>query len=470
MSTDKIMSTEEIANIAANFEKDFAYLSEHPSSNEPNSNDEKTPYTINIDGETYTFKILDTCSITDNYGVERYKAVVLQDQYGNIYIHYNGTGKGNWEYNAVAYGGDASYVQEESLDFFNYVMQKYQPNCTGKIYVSGHSQGGNNAQYALMMSPYGVYVEECIALDAPGFSEEAVERMKALYGEDYYNSQREKIHAYNGDRDYVHELGQVNIIPHDHITIIETGDTDFMYSHLVNGMMDGNSLKPKAEPQEYESYAVIAAYLNNKIIHLPDEDQRRIADLVMKAVEFFIGNEETPLTGEEWHNLVTLLAPVLVEVMIADMAKVDAAMLSISGCAPLVSHIYFQIKACALGTLALVDLINHLVLLFNDASNFIFNLTIGAKYSDLNPYMKADPLDLEKLATRLRNINSRLVSLDGDLNDLYWQVGLLDILDILNANLITGYSFRISAAATFLDNAAEMLMNADSAVKGYIGG
>ena len=32
------------------------------------------------------------------------KAITVKDSNGNIYVHFNGTGDGNWKYNAAAYG------------------------------------------------------------------------------------------------------------------------------------------------------------------------------------------------------------------------------------------------------------------------------------------------------------------------------------------------------------------------------
>lgn len=84
--------------------------------------------------------------------------------------------------------------------------------------------------------------------------------------------------------------------------------------------------------------------------------------------------------------------------------------------------------------------------------------------------MRADPDKMRAYADRLRRVNNRLMNLDRDLDSLYWQVGLLDVYDILKANMITRYSFRVTAAATFLDNAAGKLETAESRALSCMGG
>ena len=94
----------------------------------------------------------------------------------------------------------------------------------------------------------------------------------------------------------------------------------------------------------------------------------------------------------------------------------------------------------------------------------------GGKYVRDNPYFSADPALLRDYARRLSNINSRLVSLDHDLNDLYWQVGLLDIWDILQANIITSYSVNVRLAQGYLNSAADKIEAADNKALQYMGG
>ena len=68
-------------------------------------------------GDTYNgFEILDIFMYKrgedEKYpGVEYPKAITVKDGDGNIYVHFKGTGDGNWGYNAAAYGGPLSCMQ-----------------------------------------------------------------------------------------------------------------------------------------------------------------------------------------------------------------------------------------------------------------------------------------------------------------------------------------------------------------------
>lgn len=137
---------------------------------------------------------------------------------------------------------------------------------------------------------------------------------------------------------------------------------------------------------------------------------------------------------------------------------------------PEFAQVYFLLKATAMGILTMVQLIDMLVEAYKNVSDFLYSLTPGAGYADEHPYMRADPDKMRAYADRLRQVNNRLMNLDRDLDSLYWQVGLLDVYDILRANMITRYSFRVTAAATFLDNAASKLETAESRALSCMGG
>jgi hypothetical protein len=101
---------------------------------------------------------------------------------------------------------------------------------------------------------------------------------------------------------------------------------------------------------------------------------------------------------------------------------------------------------------------------------FIRNNNAGVRYVASNPYFKVDTGNLRLQAARINNVNNRLRRLDEDLRSLYWQVGLLDIWDILTANLLTCESATLIKAKTYLENAANRFETADNRARGYIGG
>lgn len=113
---------------------------------------------------------------------------------------------------------------------------------------------------------------------------------------------------------------------------------------------------------------------------------------------------------------------------------------------------------------AICDVVNNIGNWFNEK----FNKGVG--YSKENPYFKADTAKLRDYAYRLESLNRRIQALDRGMNDLYWQVGLLDILDILQADLLTHYSWSLNQAKKYLYNTADRLETAERNAQNYLGG
>lgn len=591
-----------LATLAANLEKEFP----SHTANDLGLVDAGDDYSFSFSVEghegqlTYDLQILKVMEF-DNGNGEYVKAVALCDESGNIYVHYNGTGDGNWGYNDVAYGGGPSDVQAESLNFFNQVVEEYYGELGGDIYVTGHSQGGNNAQYVTMNTKYGLEIDQCIAMDAPGFSHEAVQRMKELYGEAYYENQRQKIYSYNGESDYVDPLGLEIIAPldKDHLRIIDCPDDANMVEwHLIDGMMDGTSLRPRVN--DYTAFHYFVVGLNAKIAERDDlsaQEKKELAIRVMKIAELFIGNEYDiygDLKPEDIKELLSDILPLLSLYVNEDPETFHAAMemlglspdvislletflkecgnltpeqrelilsylsdciiidkegkLSFSGdIFALISSLFLSLPSiirtivdnpeeiyrllkeigifekitdaikdnpfaaslitfliiCNFDKIAIVAagitiatfvvdavfqciekfeewgeeikkfFVNTLQAIKNSIAKikeYLHSLTPGTRYVSSNPSFRADTGLMREYANRLRAVNGRLTSLDRDLDDLYWQVGLLDVYDILKANILAGYSPRIGLCQNYLNKAADALEDADRKALGYMGG
>ena len=82
------------------------------------------------------------------------------------------------------------------------------------------------------------------------------------------------------------------------------------------------------------------------------------------------------------------------------------------------------------------------------------NLNVGYKYASSNPQIKVDTYKLRSYAQRLQSVNSRISRLDRRLDSLYWDVGLLDLWNLMQADLLTGYSWRLQRAASYLNDTA----------------
>jgi hypothetical protein len=580
-------SPDSIANTGANLEADFQGFVDKGELNSHNG-----------------FEILDIFEYkrgaNETYpDIEYPKAIAVRDKDGNVFVHFNGTGDGNWNYNSAAYGGSPSRMQEESLKWFNEMIEKhYEGQSAGNLYVTGHSQGGNNAQFVTIRSQYGDYISDCIALDGPGFSHQFVEESKELLGEAFYESQCNKIWAYNGENDFVSILGQESIVPDGHTKHIEYTNPnneamDFEMFHMVKGLLDKNgNIKIVENDSAFRKY--VAAALD-KVKELPPEQQARAADLVMMLCEDLIEAQEpikSNMTAQEFDELKEILVPLVVEILADNPESIVPVLqeLGIDGAAAesiadLIGHINtyptevreqiiagflqavkyengqltldksnipvailkawpviletalthpgdlmtvlnelgvdeaigkwikenpWQFAGICLGAIilapiwmpiaralivaglladAVIRIVQGLtwlagkakeaiVALFNAIKNAItafaqwFRNTFntGVRYAANNPYFKLDTAKLRNYATRINNVNNRLRNLDSGLRGLYWQVGLLDIWDILMANVLTSGSPTLNQIRSYLNNAADRFETAENKARGYVGG
>ena len=160
-----------------------------------------------------------------NYDMKKLIANTFEDADGNLIVVYRGTGDGKWVDNGVGLVED-SEAQKYALDYFEYIASKHSDK---KLYVTGHSKGGNLAQYVTMFSENPERILKCYSIDGQGFSVDAVERF--MFQPDY-QEQLEKMYSINGENDYVHDLGKV---------LIDSGQTYFIstpYAHDVVGYHD----------------------------------------------------------------------------------------------------------------------------------------------------------------------------------------------------------------------------------------
>ena len=447
-------------------------------------------------------------------------AATFQFPNGDVYVAYRGTGDGNWGYNAdSAYGSKPSEMQDNALRYFENTIQKNYHD-QGQLYVTGHSQGGNNAMYVTLFSANGALITNCISIDGPGFSEEVIGAAKHKWGEAYYELARRKTYAIYGENDYVHQQGEVQTTPPENTFFVPTpGANDIggfhdIFTHIVDGKLTAG---PDNKCTQGEIGKLVDALVANLLKDLPKNERYEIAVIVMKIIENLnIGNTDyltvdlglgdiVYLWIEAWPvilktalqnpgELFSLLHELgldkeIAKIAIANSLIVGALMLI---CPPLgVGLLVIEGIIIALPIIidVIKDIIKGVAELARGIGDFVFNcissimdaigsfaqwfrntFNPGARYVNSNPYFKVDTAKLRSYATRINNVNNRLLRLDGDMNGLYWQVGFLDLWDILAANLLTSWSPTLLLVKSYLDSAANRFENADNKARGNMGG
>ncbi len=474
---------------------------------------------VNENPELGKMKLIDQ-SICSGFSEQQVISCAFQDPNGNLYVAYRGTGDGKWVDNGVGIANESSLMQQKAEEYFEYLVKTH--NLTnydeGKIFVTGHSKGGNQAQYVTLNSKYGYLIDNCYSIDGQGFSKEAVKHFIEEHGEDYYKAQLQKMFSVNGENDYVHGLG-IRVIPEENTYYIKTdGAEGFGGYHDIKEMLDGDGINwiykdGRIISADQGPMGELAYVISEKMQEMDTEDMEDSAVTVMSLLEFcmsyknedgedvmggkykvgtgdikfasveeimgFLGNGlplilETLVTTEEGRDV----AVDFIKSFISDVYK-DKGIPGVVGLA-FVATVATPIVTTLVGGLIFVgkiydtvtDFIDSITDLAKNIKNWFSNLkegikktvnkiidkvkswTPGGRYSVANPQIKVDTYKLRSYASRLNDVNRRIKNLDGRLDGLYWKVGLLDLWSLMQADLLTGYSWRLSRATSYLNDTA----------------
>ena len=465
-----------------------------------------------VKAEGSTLGDLKLISQSMNEGINRDLAIACafeDPENGNVYVAYRGTGDGKWVDNGVGLTEKSTVMQDEALEYFDHVIEN-DIKTNGKIIVTGHSKGGNEAQYVTLKSKYGYMIDNCYSIDGQGFSKAAVESFKER-GEDYYYDQLSKMYSINGENDYVHDLG-IRVIPDENTYFIETGAESFAGYHSIHNMIEGDGLKWTVEGGiivhgEQGPAGQFAKALSEKMMQLNDEDLRDCAVTVMSLIERFmpydgesgsgyhIGTGDVKfMTEEELFGFLATGVPLILDTLLttpegretlsaligtgveklADKygpEGVAFTFLLISALLPKILDtavmVWLVSRAYELATDIvdrikqinenikkwLSDVMNALVEIVNKIKEKKFHSTAGYRYATDNPQVSLDTDKLKTYSERIDSVNSRIDNLDKSMDALYLKIGLLDlwnILTLLQADIMTKYSTRLQKCSTYL--------------------
>lgn len=157
--------------------------------------------------------------VRDDGGV---KMAAFVNRDNEAWVVFRGTNNiQEWDDNAR---GAYEYDTEEQIDALKYVNSlEYESIC-----VTGHSKGGNKAQYTAILSDK---VRECVSLDGQGFSNEFIEKYSYEINKNKY-----KIRSINAKNDYINCL--FNCICGQNIYIKTKMQTNPLFYHKANVLLN----------------------------------------------------------------------------------------------------------------------------------------------------------------------------------------------------------------------------------------
>lgn len=482
------------------------YVHDHPNSEFANLH--LNTYSNNLDG------------YNGAYAASFYTGTT--DDPGSVYVSYRGTGDGRWYDNGEGLANTSTPYQRSGCDYLDSVMEGLHVDGNDNVVVTGHSKGGNLAQYALLASRYSYLIDTCISVDGQGFSPEAIAYFKELYGEEEFNARCERMYSLRGDNDFVNILGEV-IIPEDHRFFVETHTDlqDVPGAHEIVNMFDYENGHLNDLTTNQRELSVFVEAVSENIMKLPQEDREAVCHAVMSLCEMAMGrgvkdgekiNLPVGLNGEEatWDEYVMLFKDLhyLTEeaftwngqkMIVKDIhnvlrnleedirggrggavgsfiGEVIVVVLTIPATI-LVDKILFVIDLASLAfdigwhigevlvnfTAFCAGLLERL----GEGFRYLFDGAYRAaqNYCASHNIIRVHTQDLRSLAGRIERCNSRLSALDGRLNDLYRRARLRDLYKLLfstSADLRISYSSRLAKCAEYLYDTADRLEAAES--------
>lgn len=449
------------------------------------------------------------------------------DSSGNVqdlYVAYRGTGDGRWYDNGDAFSKKYSPYQQDAAEYFDSVIEKLGIDENTNVYVTGHSKGGNQAQFVTLASKNAYLVDKCISMDGEGFSPEAIAYFKQLYGEEMYEEQLQKMYAVCGDNDYVNVLG-IKVVPENHTVYVEspTDVYDLPNSHgLFNtetgtgNLFDFETGTFYQQTSKQRDLAIVAKSISENIMQLPPEQREDICRSLMTILEYSfngtpgLNGEEATLEeyigfaryGDEIFSeiLYTWDGQKLINRSIYDALKKYAFQIENGEKIPVFVDIICNIGAFAIqlgvepllftlhGFIKLVsnlaDIADVLAPVIEFCANvaksigkflketFDKNYRAAKAYIGDNSILQFDTGELYGLAERLWAVNGRLQSLDYRLDGLYRTAKWTDlgkIIKVASADFKIGWSNRVNNCANCLNDTANRFEKAESEILNLLG-
>lgn len=466
------------------------YIEKHPSGCQSDYEDRQRQYQIlnNASNENANFsnlRIGNQSNIMDNPSYESggLNAATFTDETGKVMVVYRGTGAGEWPDNGTGLGGMVDYTeqQKEAKEYFDRVVEENGWNESKPIIdITGHSKGGNKEQFVVMTSEYSYLIRNGFSFDGQGMSPEAVEWMKATLGDEEFNSRRDKLYSISADNDYVNILGE-RLVPKKHIIYLESELTGKGWHYPDSYLRLDGKLTNETEQGDISKYL---ESISQNVMILPSPIRNVLTEGAMGFAQMGLGDGAIVNGGElSWAEMLGSI-PLLIQMIpgstidyLGDKYGVNLEWLSnlVTGVVvlygtPFTALMYgigttidivmdviekiklFGQKAKEL-TLKVIDYFENAI---NNLQNWWNkNFNTGYKYATANPVIRLDTYKLQNYADRLRNINKRLNNLDRRMDSLYWNAGFSDLLTLMQADLLTGESWRIKKCILYLEDTAD---------------
>lgn len=237
-----------------------------------------------------------------------------------VVVAYRGTGDGKWLDNGYGLAASSTVMQEAAARYFDYVVEnvigrdRTLASTDPEIYITGHSKGGNEAQFAQMLAQRNESITKCYSFDGQGFSPEAIDTMKACVGTTGFELYRNQIMSICGHNDFVNTLG-ISIAPAENTYYVKTtnrrhdlgGNHDIEYMFLRNNLGGGTSRLNFTTNENHEaisaergSCSLFSEELSKNAMRCNAKERESFALSIMDMIERHVGHKREG-TGDVKH-------------------------------------------------------------------------------------------------------------------------------------------------------------------------
>ena len=371
-------------------------------------------------------KTLTLTHTTDEYEGS-IRAGCFVDKNGKATVAFRGTGGSyqQWMNNFEGYGDLSQQSQRDAAAFINSLPYN-------NIDVTGHSNGGDQAMYVTIVC--ADKVNRCVSYEGQGVSKEFVEE----YAEEIKNN-KHKIKNISGSKDFVSPL-LINIAGETRYVKSNSKVFGGFLNHGAYGILTAN----QRALDENDGYFPNSAYV----------DQALYCTAINWITTGLSGLSDVPGVGATF-ELFTDVVGVIFALSISGSWNNPQYLLNACNdlIASLSQYVFYNVDMCIT---AIKNVCNNVVAwvtgLFNN----------GNSYAKANPQIIVNTDLLIQYSQRLETVNRKISKVDEHIDSLYWRVGLLDLWNLMQADILTGYSWRLSRCASYLSDTASDFLNAEN--------
>ena len=443
----------------------------------------------------------------DTNSVNGFYACIIDTGDGGATIAFRGsegmTDVGNWvnDWGRADFkllNSDQTAQQQEIIRFLSdpevqKVLSQYD-----YVDLTGHSLGGNLAEYASVIwndipGLENVHPGRCVSNDGPGFSQEFFDKYQNEIQHNPFTVVQYKWSTVGG---------QLQDIPASVTKWIKVKPCEgnlfssLLYTLTRHDMSSVDFKDGMVQEGERDGTSIIGQYFSRGLDHMPSVVGDSIVNLLILGGLPIVALLDSCLDEDGKINslgysvigslvLVALVNPELVLSLAVVGLELLAVAIVFVAAVVLYEMVYEFVEKLIDNIIASVSetigairkwtreqidaFINSVSSAFGGLMEWIKKgINPGYSYATNNPYIKVDTYQLRNYAGRLDAVNRRVSSLDSRLDSLYGQVGLLDLWNLIQADLLTSYSLRLKNCSGYLNDSASYFEDAENRINSNV--